>query len=182
MLKMFDNIKKCQISDQQDVTHMISAEGEKIALAKSFKARGPVEKWLGDVETTMIQTVRKLARMAWDNFPEIDRMEWIFKHPCQLVLVVSQIFWTKAGEDCINSGSTKQFLDKCIGDLKELAVATGRDLNKVGRCMIRTLITLEVHGRDLAQELVRDKVQRSDEFGWSKLLLFYWEFLNGDDH
>eukprot|EP00662_Eupelagonemidae_sp_cell21_P057684 gene57684-biopygen66710 len=48
--------------------------------------------------------------------------------------------------------------------------------------MIRTLITLEVHGRDLADELVRDQIERSDQFGWTKLLLFQWEFLRGDDH
>lgn len=33
---------------------MLSGEGERVSLGKNTKARGNVEKWLGDVEASMI--------------------------------------------------------------------------------------------------------------------------------
>lgn len=37
-----------------DIFAMISGEGEKVSLGKNLKARGNVEKWLCDVEASMI--------------------------------------------------------------------------------------------------------------------------------
>eukprot|EP00755_Sulcionema_specki_P020771 Sspe_Gene.12750::Locus_4355_Transcript_2_2_Confidence_0.222_Length_4895::g.12750::m.12750/K10408/DNAH; dynein heavy chain, axonemal len=175
MLKMFDNIKKLILTESADVTHMCSSEGEQVALYKIFKARGPVEKWLGETEATMVQTLRRLAKACWEDYVMRPRMEWIFQHPAQLVLVISQVYWAKGVVDAIKNGTMDGFKETCVANLRGLANATGQDLNAVSRSMLRTLITLDVHGRDLVTEMIEDKVVKVDSFGWTKQLRCYWE-------
>lgn len=57
MGKCFDGIRRLDFGEDPksiDIYAMISGEGEKVALGKNLKARGNVEKWLGDVEASMI--------------------------------------------------------------------------------------------------------------------------------
>ena len=182
MLKMFDNIKKLTISESADVTHINSAEGEQVALVKQFKARGPVEKWLGETELSMVQSLRRQAKLCWEDFEIRSRMTWIFHHPAQLVLVVSQISWGKGAEAAIQNGTLRQYEEENKIQLKELAVATGQDLDFVSRSMLRTLITLDVHGRDLISEMAESKIDRTDSFGWQKQLRCYWERTDENDN
>eukprot|EP00758_Cryptobia_borreli_P018657 Tbor_TRINITY_DN7202_c0_g1::TRINITY_DN7202_c0_g1_i1::g.15089::m.15089 len=65
--------------------------------------------------------------------------------------------------------------DKNYRDLCELAGLTARTLTKVQRCVLSTLITLDVHGRDLVDEMYDAGVTKTSEFGWSKQLRIYWE-------
>eukprot|EP01064_Diplonema_japonicum_P033482 TRINITY_DN6608_c3_g1_i1.p1 TRINITY_DN6608_c3_g1~~TRINITY_DN6608_c3_g1_i1.p1 ORF type:complete len:4220 (+),score=898.37 TRINITY_DN6608_c3_g1_i1:135-12794(+) len=182
MLKMFDNIKKLTLTESADVTHMNSSEGEQVQFTKTFKARGPVEKWLGETELSMVQSLRRLAKLCWEDFEARPRMDWIFEHPAQLVLVISQIFWGKAAEEAIDKGSLRAYLDINMEQLGELAEATGRDLNYVSRSMLRTLITLDVHGRDLVSDMVKDNIDKTSSFGWTKQLRCYWEKVDDDAH
>ena len=175
MLKMFDNIRKLTFTDTADVTHMTSSEGEVIALAKTFKARGPVEKWLGETELTMVQTLKRLAKICCEDFEACPRMDWIFQHPSQLVLVVSLIYWGKAAERALLEGRLAEYEKVNHDQLKELAAATGQDLTFVARSMLRTLITLDVHGRDLVSAMRNDGVEGVSSFGWTKQLRCYWE-------
>eukprot|EP01060_Flectonema_neradi_P004124 TRINITY_DN12705_c0_g1_i2.p1 TRINITY_DN12705_c0_g1~~TRINITY_DN12705_c0_g1_i2.p1 ORF type:complete len:4231 (+),score=761.72 TRINITY_DN12705_c0_g1_i2:111-12803(+) len=182
MLKMFDNIKKLTISESTDVTHINSAEGEQVVLVKQFKARGPVEKWLGETELAMVQSLRRLAKLCWEDFEVKPRMTWIFNHPAQLVLVVSQISWGKGAENAIKTGTLKQYEEQNKSQLAELSQATAQDLNYVSRSMLRTLITLDVHGRDLITEMSENKIDRTDSFGWQKQLRCYWERVDDSDN
>ncbi|KAJ9454440.1 Dynein-1-beta heavy chain [Diplonema papillatum] len=179
MLKMFDNIRKLTISESADVTHMISSEGEQVAFPKHFKARGPVEKWLGETEVSMVSALRRLAKACWEDYEVRPRMEWIFQHPAQLVLVISQIFWARDCAAAVLNGTLEQYLGRNNDLLRELAAATAQDLTFVSRSMLRTLITLEVHGRDLVEGMIRDGVDKTTAFGWTKQLRCYWE--NTDD-
>ena len=181
MLKMFDNIRKLTFTESADVTHMHSSEGEQIAFSKNFKARGPVEKWLGETEVTMVQTLRRLAKLCFEDFEARPRMEWIFEHPAQLVLVISLVFWGKEAEKALIEGKLKEYGEKNVAQLRDLASATGQDLTFVARSMLRTLITLDVHGRDLIHEMIHDGVDRVDSFGWTKQLRCYWECVE-DNH
>lgn len=57
MGKCFDGIRRLDFGDDPksiDIFAMISGEGERVSLGKNTKARGNVEKWLGDVESAMI--------------------------------------------------------------------------------------------------------------------------------
>ena len=52
-------------------------EGESVALGKNLKARGNVETWLGSVESSMVQSLRRLAKQAWQTYPETAREDWV---------------------------------------------------------------------------------------------------------
>eukprot|EP01064_Diplonema_japonicum_P034413 TRINITY_DN7114_c0_g1_i1.p1 TRINITY_DN7114_c0_g1~~TRINITY_DN7114_c0_g1_i1.p1 ORF type:complete len:4107 (+),score=1152.60 TRINITY_DN7114_c0_g1_i1:350-12322(+) len=178
-LKMFDGVKQFTLTESADITHMTSVEGEKVPVAKPVRARGPVEKWLVEAEGVMIHTLRKLAKNAVDDYEARPRIDWIFEHPVQLVLTVSMIAWQKRATDALSSENPTEeltaFKESCYTQLRDLASITGRDLEKVGRRMLATLILLDVHGRDLVNDMVKDGVTKLGDFGWTKQLRCYWE-------
>jgi len=183
LLKMFDNIKKLEFGDNKtDVIAMISSEGEKVDLAKYPKARGEVEKWLSILEQFMLLTLRRLAKVAVLDYETKPRTEWIFEHPCQLVLTVGQIYWCKDVQASLDKPTPaegkeglKVFQQVCYKNMADLADLTGRDLNSLHRRMLATLITTDVHSRDLVDQMVDDGVCQPTEFGWRKQLRTNWE-------
>ena len=178
-LKMFDGVKHFSLTESADITHLNSVEGELVAVIKPVKARGPVEKWLVEAELVMVQTLRRLAKVCVDDFEARDRTEWIFEHAVQLILTVSMVYWQKTATDALTSDNPKQqledFRSNCYAQLKQLAQLTSRNLDKVGRRMLATLILLDVHGRDLVNGMVEDGVSKLGDFGWTKQLRCYWE-------
>ena len=85
------------------------------------------------------------------------RTDWIFDHPCQLVLTVSQIYWCRevaaslASED--GAQGLRDYQQECYRNLGDLADLTARKLNKIERRMLGTLITTDVHSRDLVDQV-----------------------------
>lgn len=80
---------------------MISAEGERVAFHKSFKLRGPVEKWLTDVESAMIKTLQKLIKHKKGEVYGQPKKEWIFQTPAQVAASLAQVFWTLEVEEAL---------------------------------------------------------------------------------
>jgi len=192
MLKMFDGIKALTLlPPSNDITTLLSMEGEKVELSnKTIKAgKGKVEEWLKDLEREMFVTLQKASRTAVEDLENHegnrlggDRDPWIFCHPVQLVLIVSAIFWTKSCEHALTSGGEEKAVENMGRERKanedrltELARLTGAKLNKVRRAVLSTLITLDVHGRDLVDEMYEAKVKSTADFGWSKQLRCYWQ-------
>eukprot|EP00658_Telonema_sp_P-2_P079825 TRINITY_DN7820_c0_g4_i1.p1 TRINITY_DN7820_c0_g4~~TRINITY_DN7820_c0_g4_i1.p1 ORF type:complete len:350 (+),score=76.88 TRINITY_DN7820_c0_g4_i1:3-1052(+) len=182
MLKMFDGIKTLSFSQTNDITHLHSMEGEKVELIhKNIKAgRGQGEVWLNALEAEMFLTLRTLAKGCFEDFhARNDRLSWIFQHPVQLVLIMSQMFWTRNVEEALDKDNSRELMaevrEKNYRELGELAGLTGRKLSKVQRCVLSTLITLDVHGRDLVDEMYDNEVTKLSEFGWTKQLRVYWE-------
>lgn len=181
MLKMFDGIKSLSFSATNDILMLLSMEGEKVELSqKNIKARGQVEQWLGALEKEMFTTLRKLAKVCLDDYEHRnDRTTWIFQHPVQLVLIMSQMFWTKGVEVALDQPNSRELMkgvrESNYKQLSELAGLTARKLNKVQRIVLSTLITLDVHGRDLVDEMYDNEVTSTADFGWTKQLRIYWE-------
>ena len=53
-----------------------------------------------------------------------------------------------------------------IDDLSDLVRLTGGDLDGENRTRIMVCITMDSHGRDIVQKLIREKVSDATEFQW----------------
>lgn len=60
-----------------------------------MKARGNVEDWLGKVEEAMFTNLRKLMKIAINDFESLHREEWLKAHANQIVLTVEQLMWSR---------------------------------------------------------------------------------------
>ncbi|CBZ35711.1 dynein heavy chain, putative [Leishmania donovani] len=181
MLKMFDGVKSLTLSAQNDITHMNSMEGEQVELDhQGIKARGPVEAWMDLLEREMFSTLRGRAQRCLEDYEaRQDRTDWMFQHPVQLVLIVEQLLWTRSVEEALDKIDSPQLMlrmrDEQRRNLEVLAELTARNLSKVQRILLSTIITIDVHGRDLVEEMCDSGVAESLEFGWTKQLRVYWE-------
>ncbi|RNF23496.1 Dynein heavy chain family protein [Trypanosoma conorhini] len=181
MLKMFDGIKTLSFLESNDITHLVSMEGERVELVnKGIKARGPVEVWIDMLEREMFSTLRKHANTCLSDYEATgDRTTWMFRHPVQLVLIMEQLLWTRGVEEALGQPDSDSlmstFREECYKTLEELAGLTAKQLSKVQRILLSTLITIDVHGRDLVDEMCDNGVLEPKEFGWTKQLRVYWE-------
>jgi dynein heavy chain len=57
-----------------------------------------------------------------------------------------------------------------IDDLSDLVRLTGGDLDGENRTRIMVCITMDSHGRDIVQKLIREKVSDATEFQWQSQL------------
>nr|XP_034190797.1 dynein heavy chain 6, axonemal [Osmia lignaria] len=163
-----------------DIVAMISPEGERVPLGKGLRARGNVEHWLARVEEAMFSTLRKRMKEGIKDLATKGREEFLYMHPSQIVLSVSQIFWTRNIHLILESSENvhqkmRGFEEKCYSDLSELATMVRGELPKLIRDVIINLITVDVHARDIVTTLVENRVSSSTSFDWMKALRYYWE-------
>ncbi|XP_073527968.1 dynein axonemal heavy chain 14 isoform X2 [Phyllobates terribilis] len=186
LVKCFENIQyldiKHHLNSSPEVEMIISAEGEKICMPKNVRVRGSVEQWLGNVETSVYDVVKKMMRAGVLNWGQSDFKKWILSHPGQVILVVSQIMFSK---DCLKGFSSEDpeselravlsILEKRLGDLAELAVEV---LLLHQKKTLEALLTLYVHCRDVLTDLVQNKVFTAEDFEWTRQLRYEWKKQN----
>jgi len=186
--KCFDGIASLVFADQKqnpDILAMVSGEGEEVGLGSTLKARGQVEEWLGAVEKDMKSTMRRLGKQAWQDYAQTPRKEWVMQHAAQLVLSVSNVFWCQDVEECLVGTSNpaermEEFYGKNVSQLSELTGLVRGDLSKLQRKIIVALITVDVHNRDIVEELYQARVDSVNEFRWQMQLRYYFDKEEGD--
>ncbi|XP_071996145.1 dynein axonemal heavy chain 14 isoform X2 [Engystomops pustulosus] len=180
--KCFENIQhldiKHHVNSSPEVETIISAEGERICMPKNVRVRGSVEQWLGNVETSMFDVVKKLVRAGVLDWGQSDFKKWIHTHPGQVILVVSQIMFSK---DCIKGFSSDDpekelrnvlsILERRLGELAELTVEVFLLHQKR---TLEALLILYVHCRDVLTQLLRNKVFTAEDFEWTRQLRYEW--------
>ena len=107
MDKCFEGIQRVQFTDTDCVYGMISAEKETVGFLRKVDVnegdkKGNVEKWMLEIEAQMITSLRDLAKQALVSYPKTLRTEWSRMFPGQIVLAISQIFWTTEVEKAIS--------------------------------------------------------------------------------
>uniref|UniRef100_G1KED4 Dynein axonemal heavy chain 12 n=1 Tax=Anolis carolinensis TaxID=28377 RepID=G1KED4_ANOCA len=168
--KCFEGIAKLEFLSNLDIKAMYSTEGERVEFISTIstsEARGAVEKWLIQVEDLMLKSIHDVITRSRIAYPVGERKVWVREWPGQVVLCVSQMFWTSEVHEAIGSGS--EVLCHLLNDIVELV--RGK-LSKQTRTTLGALVTIDVHARDVVMEMIES------DFQWLAQLRYYWEHEN----
>lgn len=164
-----------------DILAMISPEGERVALPKGLRARGNVEEWLGKVEEAMFTSLKRSMKHSLSDFEAAEsREDWLRRWPSQIVLTVSQTMWSRDLSEILEADfdrieALEDYEKKSFQDLNKLAQMVRQDLPELLRMTLVSLITIDVHARDIVTEMVRSRVDDDSNFEWLKQLRYYWD-------
>ena len=188
--KCFDNIKRIRFTEGQDsvdITAMISAdpeaEPEVVKFYDTVKAVGLVEGWLRKIEEAMIKALQENTRLCLKEYPQegAARAGWFFRYPAQCVLAVDMIMWTSLVETAIlrRGEGDKEALSIPVQTIRrlieEMVSMVKTDLSVSERETIKSIIVLEVHNRDVTDNIVQTQVDTLQNFEWAKQLRYYYE-------
>ena len=59
-----------------------------------MRVKGMVEKWLLQVEETMVISIRDVIRQSVNAYAVTPRRQWVIEWPGQVAICVSSIYWT----------------------------------------------------------------------------------------
>nr|XP_023012338.1 LOW QUALITY PROTEIN: dynein heavy chain 7, axonemal-like [Leptinotarsa decemlineata] len=161
---------------------MFSQEGEKVnfrSMVNTKEAGGSVEKWLIQVEDQMVISVRDQILKSFKSYLVTSRNQWVQKWPGQVVLCVSQMHWTHNVHLALNreDGMTLHILFDTLRTQLQDIVGLIRDptLTNLSRITIKALIVIDVHAKDVVEELLSKKVGSDKEFKWLSQMRYYLE-------
>lgn len=166
------------------VNEMTAKDGETLMMFEEFSLEGEVETYLNNLTEAMRVTLRHKLQEAYNAAAgwEVDkpRHEWLFYYPAQAVVTTTQIYWTEEAEVALEDlaggqeDAVKRYYATLEDRLQQLIKLVLGKLLKSDRIKIITIITLDVHGRDVVQKLIDDKVEGAEAFLWQQQLRFYW--------
>ena len=176
------------------VDTMIAKDGERVKLynphpdavrVTEFTMIGEVEGYLNQLTEVMIASLKNILSDAieravnWEV--ETPRHKWLFSYPAQLCITGTQIYWTDETQLALEEyeggqeDATKRYLQICNTRLAALIQLVLTDLKGDDRCKIISLITMDVHSRDVIEKLVVQKIDGPSAFMWQQQLRFEWE-------
>ncbi|TPX59932.1 hypothetical protein PhCBS80983_g02164 [Powellomyces hirtus] len=179
--KCFEGIASLTFQDNTRIIAMCSSEGERVRLKEVIEpalAKGAVEKWLLQVEKVMQASVHQQVSNALKAYIETPRAKWVLEWPGQVVICVSQIFWTKEVTEAIRQGGVaglRVYKELCTKQLEETVALVRGDLSPMARMTLSALVVIDVHARDVVGELEAQEVTQENDFGWLSQLRYYWE-------
>ena len=166
---------------------MTSAEPETMPEVVKFSAsvfsEGPVENWLMKIQQMMIKSLYDIAKQALKEYPDEDpfnRENWLFSFNAQNILLIDQIKWTNGVTTAILNEETnpkegvssyEEFMRELIN---RMVAVVRKDLNTLERTLMGALIVIDVHARDVVNELVAKGIKNLNDFEFSKQLRYYW--------
>jgi dynein heavy chain len=163
---------------------MVAKDKERLMLSEPFHLEGEVERYLNNLTEAMKMTLKLKMSDGYTTAGnwEVDkpRHEWLFYYPAQVVVTTTQIYWTEETETALEDLSggqedaVKRYLQLCDARLQELIKLVLGKLKSGDRVKIITIITLDVHARDVVQRLIDEKVEGLEAFLWQQQLRFYW--------
>ena len=171
---------------------MWSKEDEHVVFFGEFTMAGAVENYLCDLEKCMQTTLRDVLEAAkqtadlWEI--QSKREVWLQDYCAQIALLATQVMWTdetiRAFDDLEGGSETamREYLNQIIARIGAL-IEQVRDpeMTKDLRNKIITVITIDVHERDVIDEFVLKKVQDQSMFIWVRQLRFYMEYKSPKD-
>ncbi|KAH7297912.1 hypothetical protein KP509_25G018200 [Ceratopteris richardii] len=167
--KIFEGIHRLEFQPDLAISAMFSEENEKVEFIKTFNpkdAQGLVEKWLIQVEEAMRESLKDVTLHAYEAYAKQDRVEWVLSWPGQVVLCVSQMYWTAEVADSIQKGTLQSYHQKCNHQLELIVSKVRGKLTSLERKTIGALIVIDVHARDVVKGLANANIADETDFEW----------------
>jgi len=191
--KCFDNVGKLEFDPAEVATGkslkalgMWSGDKEYVAFLEIFDATGkPVEVYLQDLVDHQHNTIKNILHESLQSYTADGRSKWLFNYCCQIMLVATMIWWKSEVDQAFSSfeeGNETALKDQWnmqIEQLRVLSALVRGNLSKGDRTKICTLITIDVHARDVVGKLVQKRVENSQCFEWLSQLRLAW---NDEEH
>ncbi|KEP67028.1 UNVERIFIED_CONTAM: dynein heavy chain, n-terminal region 2 protein [Hammondia hammondi] len=179
--KCFEGIHRVAFDEHGTAINAIrSAAGEEIPLGRHVTLVDGsrfvgAEYWLGEVESSVSDSLRDVMEAAMKDYQIRPRTEWCLSWPGQVALTASQIFWTSEVADAISGAQLASYLDKCNDQLQGLVHLVRGRLTKLNRLTVTTLLTIDVHARDVVEELKKENTAFLSDFEWLAQLRLSWQ-------
>ena len=189
--KCFEGIQALVFDKDMAITHMVSAEKEKVEfeydnikekLIQPADSGGCVEIWLDQIQTAMRKTMAYILDTAMEEYgiqtPQGGRTKWLADYPGQIVLSVTQTYWTSETTDVLNRAkegdkdALQIYTDKLTGYLNDIVAMVRGEVPKIVRKTISALCVLDVHSRDTVQDLVNGNICSPMDFDWLSQLRY----------
>lgn len=180
--KLFDAIKKISIEPTGLIIAMESPEGEIVPFSEPWTYNGSesITDQLKNIEDGMYTTISQSIKSAIKAIKEHSdhRIEWMMgKHCAQAILTADSMVWSNSTENSLEADDPDDELDHLIDmlekDLKDVIEKVRTQLSKNKRRMINSLITQDVHYRDITEMLYTENVGSKEDFKWQQQLRFY---------
>ncbi len=177
--KCFEGVASLKFEPNMDITGMYSSQKEYVKFIQTIStsaAQGAVEKWLLDVEKVMISSMKSVMAEAFYDYPQTPREKWVLEWPGQVVLGVSQIYWTTEVEEAIKEGpeAVKRYVEVSTERLNQVVALVRGNLSKLARTTLEALVVIDVHARDVVQRMLQDGIETINDFNWLSQLRYYF--------
>lgn len=113
----------------------------------------------------LAETCRSLLfQIGLSDIKTTDYLDWILKHPGQVVLTVSQVIYTREVNQTFDSPSTDvdsalvQIRDQMIATINKVCSLVLIQLESTKLLTVEALLTLQVHWRDIFDMLIQHHV------------------------
>ena len=169
------------------ITGLLSKEGE---LVETLKAVTPsdfqnnVERWLLELEAQMEQSVQDLIHRCIVEYSRARtelalREKWLLAWQGQAILVSSQHSWTERVEQALSAANSARSLKSCFEEsqrnLAQIVGLVRESLPGLTRMTLGSLIVLDVHAKDVLEELIHSQTSSVLDFDWLSRLRYYFE-------
>jgi dynein heavy chain len=180
MGKCFEGINSVRFDGNSEIIEsMLSIEGEEVELFKPVNVvagdkKGNVEKWLLEVQDSMIGCLTQIIGEAYKAYANTDRKKWCLEWAGQVVICVDNIYWTAEVAQAIKDNNLDHYYDEQCTQLLGLVDLVRGDLSKLARRTLTALVTIDVHNRDVVKMLSDAKLTSVTDFNWMAQLRYYW--------
>ena len=195
--KVFDSIGRV-VHSKADRTQIIEIQSsignakETIVMDTPVKAQGNIEDWLGVLETEMCRSMKRLCEKASIDCVSQGIREFTDGACGQFALLGLQVSWTLQVTEALSKAkSNKQIMVESnkfqLSVLQDLSSWCLEDLGtRMNRIKIETLVTIQVHQRDVFVDLTKlfkeRKLTDANDFEWLKQARFMWANHSSDRH
>ena len=183
--KLFDGIDTVGfIGDdiEMEIVSMISNKNEEVSLTEAVDplayGSGACEKWLKLLEKMMWKSIRAEVQIAFEQYDDMNREEWLLNRPAQVAINVNQAIWTRESELSLRSrgrDGLKEYSKKMEMQQDAVVSLVRGELSKIARSTLGALLVIDVHARDVINNLISEGVENTDDFQWKSQLRYYWE-------